>query len=94
MGITDRMHRKRTNPAKELLSTETTFVNILKFMVDIFLNPIREAELMTEAEIRAVFANVESILMLNETLWEDTKARLDNWSMEQRIGDIFLKIVC
>lgn len=71
-----------------------TYVRILDYMVNLFLRPIRENELMTEMEIRAVFSNVESILMLNTTLLDETKERMENWDMEQRIGDIFLKIVC
>jgi len=71
-----------------------TYVRILDYMVNLFLRPIRENELMTEMEIRAVFSNVESILMLNTTLLGDTKQRMENWDMEQCIGDIFLQIVC
>eukprot|EP00339_Tiarina_fusa_P026170 CAMPEP_0117011394 /NCGR_PEP_ID=MMETSP0472-20121206/9802_1 /TAXON_ID=693140 ORGANISM="Tiarina fusus, Strain LIS" /NCGR_SAMPLE_ID=MMETSP0472 /ASSEMBLY_ACC=CAM_ASM_000603 /LENGTH=613 /DNA_ID=CAMNT_0004714175 /DNA_START=159 /DNA_END=2000 /DNA_ORIENTATION=- len=76
----------------ELLSTETTFVNILTFMVEKFLQPMRDQQIVDETALRAVFANVESILMLNKTLLDETAERMANWGLEVKIGDVFLKI--
>lgn len=86
-------HKKRTDPVKELLKTETTYFNILTCMVELFLVPIREGKLMDDASIRAIFSNVESILMLNKTLWIETTERVKNWGIDVKIGDIFLRIV-
>ena len=62
-------------------------------MVELFLLPIREREIIEEQDIRSVFANVESILMLNSTLLQETEERMNSWDFETKLGDVFLKIV-
>ena len=62
-------------------------------MVEVFLVPIRSAELLDGNAIRAIFSNVESILALNKNLWIDTSDRVKNWGIDAKIGDIFLQFV-
>merc|ERR1712137_210511 len=85
-------HYIRSNPARELLKTETTYVNILKAMVHLFLNPILENGLLDQSEVRRVFSNIETILALNKTLWQEMLERMKYWGLEVKLGDIFLQI--
>ena len=78
---------------KELFETEKTYVKILDAMVNIFLRPLTAAGIIDTLQIRAIFSNVETIWLLNSTLLDDITERLNNWHMDQKIGDIFLQIV-
>ncbi|KAJ2000819.1 hypothetical protein GGI04_003997 [Coemansia thaxteri] len=67
----DRVHREKASTAggsqrlkilSELLVTEVTYVDTLKNVVGIYLNPMREAKILSETELREIFANIEVIL--------------------------------
>jgi hypothetical protein len=59
------------------------------------MHPIREQELLPEEYVTAIFSNLEIICTLNTTLRSDIYQRVhgDNWTIVQKIGDVFLKIV-
>ncbi|KAJ2490793.1 hypothetical protein IWW37_002896 [Coemansia sp. RSA 2050] len=72
-GITsiDRVYREKAPSAggsqrlkilSELLVTEVTYVDTLKNVVGVYLNPMREAKILSETELRDIFANIEVIL--------------------------------
>ncbi|KAJ2813292.1 hypothetical protein FBU31_007464, partial [Coemansia sp. 'formosensis'] len=72
-GITsiDRVYREKAPSAggsqrlkilSELLVTEVTYVDTLKNVVGVYLNPMREAKILSESELREIFANIEVIL--------------------------------
>ncbi|KAJ2163782.1 hypothetical protein GGH15_004281, partial [Coemansia sp. RSA 562] len=46
----------------ELLVTEVTYVDTLKNVVGVYLNPMREAKVLSETELREIFSNIEVIL--------------------------------
>ncbi|KAJ2106812.1 hypothetical protein IW146_007611 [Coemansia sp. RSA 922] len=72
-GVTsiDRVYREKAPSAggsqrlkilSELLVTEVTYVDTLKNVVGVYLNPMREAKILSETELRDIFANIEVIL--------------------------------
>ncbi|KAJ2079534.1 hypothetical protein H4R24_003703 [Coemansia sp. RSA 988] len=69
--VTDETHRVveskpgsslRMKILSELLVTEVTYVDTLKNVVGVYLNPMREAKILAESELRKIFSNVEVIL--------------------------------
>ncbi|KAJ2377779.1 hypothetical protein IW150_001185 [Coemansia sp. RSA 2607] len=67
----DRVYREKAPTAggsqrlkilSELLVTEVTYVDTLKNVVGIYLNPMREAKILSESELREIFSNIEVIL--------------------------------
>ncbi|KAJ1888780.1 hypothetical protein LPJ66_008394, partial [Kickxella alabastrina] len=67
----DRVYREKALSAggsqrlkilSELLVTEVTYVDTLKNVVGIYLNPMREAKILSESELRKIFSNIEVIL--------------------------------
>ncbi|KAJ2909502.1 hypothetical protein GGI21_001818 [Coemansia aciculifera] len=67
----DRVYREKAPSAggsqrlkilSELLVTEVTYVDTLKNVVGVYLNPMREAKILSETELREIFANIEVIL--------------------------------
>lgn len=87
-----KMHAYRSRVAAEVLSTEQTFVHVVGSVVQLFLEPLRQAGELEEAELRAIFSNVEIIAGINRTLLADLTARLDAWHINQCIGDVFMGI--
>ncbi|KAJ2776953.1 hypothetical protein GGI15_004671 [Coemansia interrupta] len=53
---------QRLKILSELLVTEVTYVDTLKNVVGIYLNPMREAKILSESELREIFSNIEVIL--------------------------------
>ncbi|KAJ1730947.1 hypothetical protein LPJ61_002769 [Coemansia biformis] len=53
---------QRMKILSELLVTEVTYVDTLKNVVGVFLNPMREAKVLSESELREIFSNIEVIL--------------------------------
>ncbi|KAJ1818676.1 hypothetical protein LPJ56_003796, partial [Coemansia sp. RSA 2599] len=67
----DRVYREKAPTAggsqrlkilSELLVTEVTYVDTLKNVVGVYLNPMREAKILSESELREIFSNIEVIL--------------------------------
>ncbi|KAJ2461079.1 hypothetical protein GGF42_000428 [Coemansia sp. RSA 2424] len=67
----DRVYREKAPSAggsqrlkilSELLVTEVTYVDTLKNVVGVYLNPMREAKILSETELREIFSNIEVIL--------------------------------
>lgn len=70
IGI-DRVYREKSMSAgntqrmkilSELLVTEVTYVDTLKNVVGVYLNPMRENKVLSETELRDIFSNIEVIL--------------------------------
>ncbi|KAJ2598088.1 hypothetical protein H4R99_004249 [Coemansia sp. RSA 1722] len=53
---------QRLKILSELLVTEVTYVDTLKNVVGVYLNPMREAKILAESELREIFSNIEVIL--------------------------------
>ncbi|KAJ2719353.1 hypothetical protein GGI07_005265 [Coemansia sp. Benny D115] len=53
---------QRLKILSELLVTEVTYVDTLKNVVGVYLNPMREAKILSESELREIFSNIEVIL--------------------------------
>jgi hypothetical protein len=71
--------QQRLNVFKEVLSTEREYVNSLQLVIDIYLKPIRDnkavvpnmppgTSLLTSEEIQSMFANIEEVWQVSNTL--------------------------
>eukprot|EP01102_Stenamoeba_stenopodia_P005953 TRINITY_DN1665_c0_g6_i1.p1 TRINITY_DN1665_c0_g6~~TRINITY_DN1665_c0_g6_i1.p1 ORF type:complete len:1297 (+),score=336.71 TRINITY_DN1665_c0_g6_i1:314-4204(+) len=99
-GLTEEqrsMHNHRTNIAKEILSTEMSYVGGLKQLIWKFFKPLSNSAttrkpMINQTELKTIFSNIEVIYNYNSVLLEGLENRLKNWSATQRIGDIFIKM--
>ncbi|KAF2074349.1 hypothetical protein CYY_004325 [Polysphondylium violaceum] len=97
--LTRRAYQKRVrfaayrhNIVKELLATETVYVESLEHALVYFLNPIREESLklnIKSDQFGLFISNLEVIINYNKNLLEKIKPKVDNWSYSQTIGDVF-----
>jgi hypothetical protein len=49
--------------------------------------------LISAEEVRILFSNLEIIYAYNSILLEGLRGRMNSWSSQQKIGDIFLSMV-
>ncbi|KAJ1962063.1 hypothetical protein GGI12_002869 [Dipsacomyces acuminosporus] len=95
----DRVYREKASTAgdtqrmkilSELLVTEVTYVDTLKNVVGVYLNPLREARILSETELRDIFSNTEVILAFHN----DHFLPAITYAISQQdmlIGDVFLQ---
>mmetsp|Transcript_1765 Transcript_1765/g.2478 ORF Transcript_1765/g.2478 Transcript_1765/m.2478 type:complete len:1057 (+) Transcript_1765:18-3188(+) len=85
-------HRDRA--AFEIFTTEQSYVAALFAICDKILPSLRSAgNVLSEDDIRKIFANVEQIRSLNFNFLVDLQGRIEEWSDQQTLGDVFLKII-
>jgi len=51
-------------------------------------------KLMSNEDFNAIFSNIEVIRQFSQRLCQDLEKRWQNWSDTQKIGDIFVEMVC
>ncbi|KAL6052170.1 Protein T2 [Balamuthia mandrillaris] len=90
----------RNNVAKELLTTERNYVNCLNLIMQQFQQPLQKAadaekeadRFITKTEVKSLFSQVEIIRAYNAQLLARLERRMDDWSDESIIGDIFIEM--
>ena len=95
----EKMRIRRGNIVREILDTEKTYVTSLRTLVWKFQKPMerhvaegKKPEICSKEDIKVLFSNIEMILNFNKILFEGIQQRLRNWSDEQLLGDIFMKL--
>lgn len=87
----DRMARfvQRTYIAKEILSSEKSFMQSLLILKNLFMERFIKNQLLDERAITDVFSNLDDIISINSELLKLLKDRISNWNWESCLGDIF-----
>ncbi|KAI9506130.1 hypothetical protein BX070DRAFT_219377 [Coemansia spiralis] len=80
---------QRMKILSELLVTEVTYVDTLKNVVGVYLNPMREAKVLSESELREIFSNIEVILAFHNDHFLPAVTYAIS-KPEMAIGDVFL----
>ena len=83
---------KRKEVLTELLETERDYVENLKIILDLFLNPIKQQNILTRVEIASLFSNVEA---LYEQVNVKLLSKLELLMKKQQfsaIGQVFLDL--
>lgn len=94
--------KRRQDVVKEIVSTEKTYISILKNVITDYLIPLRSSILngikyvvdgkpISVDYCYRIFNNVEMIAECNSQLLEELKVREENWDETTYIGDLFLK---
>ncbi|KYQ89833.1 pleckstrin (PH) domain-containing protein [Tieghemostelium lacteum] len=85
--------RKRV--VQELVSTEKSYVFNLKLIIDVFIRPMInfnniDSKVISLSDISGIFSNWERIYKINSVLLDLFQQRLDQWHIDQKLGDIFV----
>eukprot|EP01097_Dermamoeba_algensis_P011620 TRINITY_DN905_c0_g1_i2.p1 TRINITY_DN905_c0_g1~~TRINITY_DN905_c0_g1_i2.p1 ORF type:complete len:484 (-),score=110.96 TRINITY_DN905_c0_g1_i2:623-2074(-) len=88
----------RSKVALEIYNTEVVYINSLKNLCKVFLDPLRKAEaegkpVISKEQIKLLFGEIESILGFNSQLLTMLEPRVKAWSKQSCLGDVFLVIV-
>lgn len=85
--------QKRIYIVNEILTTEKSYVSGLEEAINNYYKPLLEASKREghENDVKSIFSSIEHILPLNKTLLKSLEERVNKWSPEQTIGDIFLR---
>ena len=87
-------HMHRTRLAREILTTERTYVNNLNVVKLLFMMPVEERfgrkELLSRVEHAVVFQNLDNIMRMQKSFLGNLERRMKTWNVESRIGDLFI----
>ena len=89
--------RKILYIAKEIMTSEKVYVDVLKLLNIDFRNFIQDARRNSKSQIipteqfLKIFSNLPEIMMLNSELLRDFEDRVQNWAKFRKISDIIVK---
>eukprot|EP01102_Stenamoeba_stenopodia_P001473 TRINITY_DN1127_c1_g1_i1.p1 TRINITY_DN1127_c1_g1~~TRINITY_DN1127_c1_g1_i1.p1 ORF type:complete len:778 (+),score=210.71 TRINITY_DN1127_c1_g1_i1:80-2335(+) len=81
--------RERQEVIFEMIKTEKSYITDLKMIVSMFLNPIKDKEILNKQQIAGLFSNVEAIINVNEKLLAEFLRRQKENPVIEKIGDVF-----
>lgn len=94
---------RRSYIAKEILNTEQTYVEALQTGVEVYMLPMKtmakaqqndsgkDAPLVSLEIVTRIFGNMEALIALNRDLLSKLQARVDEWTPQSTLGDLFKK---
>ena len=83
--------------AKEIMTSEKTYVDVLKLINIDFRDFVQKARLESKSGILPdhdfvkLFSNLSELMMLNEDLLRDFQERINNWDQHKKIADVIIK---
>jgi len=81
---------KKSKILKEMIETEKSYVKDLEVVVQIYLQPLRKAQVVSAEELRKIFFNIEDVKTVNKEILVELEEIESNLTI-QAITDIFLK---
>ncbi|XP_048477910.1 rho guanine nucleotide exchange factor 17 isoform X3 [Plutella xylostella] len=85
----------RTHVVVELYETEKSYVEALEILVKKYLQPLKSPEnaaLLDAFTVDEIFYQVPSILNVHQVFLEQLRRRLEQWDLQQKVGDVFLDV--
>lgn len=86
--------RQRNEIAKEILTTEASYVRSLSVLLSVYKDAFKniDEELIPQTKLKSIFSEIEVIKGYNDLMYKRIENRMNNWYSEgQRLGDIFLQ---
>ncbi|XP_012550335.2 rho guanine nucleotide exchange factor 17 isoform X1 [Bombyx mori] len=85
----------RTHVVVELYETEKSYVEALEILVKKYLQPLKSPEnaaLLDAYLVDEIFYQVPAILNVHQVFLEQLRRRLEQWDLQQKVGDVFLEV--
>ena len=92
-----RQERKLFLIAREIMSSERVYVDVLRLLNTEFREYVQKARhesksgIMPDTDFVKLFSNLPELMMLNEDLLRDFEERVENWSKVKKIADVIVK---
>jgi hypothetical protein len=83
--------------ARELMTSERVFVDILKLLNVDFREYVQAARresksgILSDADFSRIFSNLPELHTLNEDLLQDFEDRIENWDTKKKIADVIVR---
>eukprot|EP00027_Filamoeba_sp_ATCC50430_P004689 CAMPEP_0168564432 /NCGR_PEP_ID=MMETSP0413-20121227/13246_1 /TAXON_ID=136452 /ORGANISM="Filamoeba nolandi, Strain NC-AS-23-1" /LENGTH=1024 /DNA_ID=CAMNT_0008596111 /DNA_START=188 /DNA_END=3258 /DNA_ORIENTATION=- len=87
----EEQEKKRTNIVKEVHQTELHYVEALRAVMKVFVNPLYESRVIPPEKVNRIFGGVERLINYHEHFFKAMTERVNNWSPIQLFGDLFVK---
>ncbi|RZF42354.1 hypothetical protein LSTR_LSTR004162 [Laodelphax striatellus] len=93
----ERKRRKAFFVARELMTSEKVFIDVLKLLCFDFKEFIKQTNkdlkccVIPEEEFNKIFHSLPQLLGLSEDLFQDLESRMSNWDNLPKISDILVK---
>ena len=93
-GDSTEIHRQQV--MQEFIVTEKGYLDDMYTLVEVFLNPIRQKEILSKTEITNIFCNIESLISVNVQFFRNILVYIDQFSEKKDfpLGKIFNQSVC
>ncbi|KAI0042292.1 CNH-domain-containing protein [Auriscalpium vulgare] len=89
--------KKRQEAINEVIYTERDFVRDMEYLRDVWINPLKNSEIIPEARradfVEQVFWNVQDIIAVNTRLRDALNKRQKSYAVVESIADIFFDAV-
>jgi hypothetical protein len=85
------MQEQRKIIAKEIFETERNYVNSLRLIMQEFIIPLREKNIISKDQVLAIFSYWEVILNCHVGLLAAFTDRIKIWDSKPEMGDIFVE---
>ena len=84
----------------EVYSTEQSYVEALRILAEVFIKNVKTdsrqgGPLFGEIDnvaVKSVFSEIETLLGYSKSLMEDLKEKMEKWSENSSLGDVFVKL--
>ena len=92
-----RQERKLFFIAREIMSSEEVYVDVLRLLNTEFREFVQKARaesksgILPDQDFVKLFSNLPELMMLNEDLLRDFRERVNNWSQTKKIADVIVK---
>lgn len=83
----------RDQGAREIVTTERTYVDQLEVLLKYFIEPTLEKGLITSPSIISMFKHIRVIVGLHKELLREMEERVQNMSNATQLGDLFIQLV-
>lgn len=77
-GGTDKRRQFRRQAVQEILTSERSYIAQLELLMQFFVRPLKEQQIISNDNFFALFGQVEMIYSLNQELLQQLEANLDN----------------
>lgn len=85
--------RKRTRAAMELLTSEVSYFNGLNLLSGHYIRPLRRLRIISNEDVKKIFANAESLESISKELVAKLQTRLAHWDVNStQIGDVLVEM--
>uniref|UniRef100_A0A8D0H2R7 Epithelial cell transforming 2 like n=1 Tax=Sphenodon punctatus TaxID=8508 RepID=A0A8D0H2R7_SPHPU len=87
---------KRKKFARELLTSERNYVQVLETVRDVYVRPLKAAlasnrAILSYANVQLIFSDILDVLQLNRWFLNKLTERFQEWSPAQHLGEVFIK---